>query len=121
MATASSRRAAFASPVAAASARRSAAVISVRAIKIGAAIALPRESNVQRIDLHIRAALRIPQLGISAVGIITDVGLPGGMNGREVANAVRARRPGLKVLFITVYGENAAIGTGRPERGNGRS
>jgi PAS domain S-box-containing protein len=49
--------------------------------------------------------------------LITDVGLPGGMNGREVANAVRARRPGLKVLFITGYGENAAIGTGRPERG----
>jgi signal transduction histidine kinase/CheY-like chemotaxis protein len=49
--------------------------------------------------------------------VVTDVGLPGGMNGRQVADAVRARRPGMKVLFITGYGENAAIGTGRPERG----
>ena len=49
--------------------------------------------------------------------LITDVGLPGGMNGRQVANAARERRPGMKVLFITGYGENAAIGTGRPERG----
>ena len=33
--------------------------------------------------------------------LVTDVGLPGGMNGRQVADARRAVRPGLKVLFIT--------------------
>jgi PAS domain S-box-containing protein len=42
--------------------------------------------------------------------LITDVGLPGGMNGRQVADAARVRRPDLKVLFITGYAENAVIG-----------
>jgi CheY-like chemotaxis protein len=44
--------------------------------------------------------------------LITDVGLPGGMNGRQVADAARVSRSGLKVLFITGYAENAAIGKG---------
>ncbi|MDM0108823.1 PAS domain-containing protein [Variovorax sp. J22R24] len=44
--------------------------------------------------------------------LITDVGLPGGMNGRQVADAVRTTRPALKVLFITGYAENAVIGDG---------
>ena len=35
--------------------------------------------------------------------LVTDVGLPRGMNGREVAEAVRARLPGLPVLFISGY------------------
>jgi CheY-like chemotaxis protein len=42
--------------------------------------------------------------------LITDVGLPGGMNGRQVADAARTLRPNLKVLFITGYAENAALG-----------
>jgi PAS domain S-box-containing protein len=42
--------------------------------------------------------------------LITDVGLPAGMNGRQVADAARVRRPDLKVLFITGYAENAVIG-----------
>jgi signal transduction histidine kinase/CheY-like chemotaxis protein len=41
--------------------------------------------------------------------LITDVGLPGGMNGRQIADAARVHRPDLKVLFITGYAENAAI------------
>ncbi|MBI5112204.1 MAG: PAS domain-containing protein [Rhodovulum sp.] len=42
--------------------------------------------------------------------LITDVGLPG-LNGRQVAEMARQRRPGLKVLFITGYaGEAAARG-----------
>ncbi|MCR0981653.1 hybrid sensor histidine kinase/response regulator [Roseomonas populi] len=44
--------------------------------------------------------------------LITDVGLPGGMNGRQVADAARELRPELKILFITGYAENAAIGNG---------
>ena len=44
--------------------------------------------------------------------LITDVGLPGGMNGRQMADAAREKRPALKVLFITGYAENAAIGNG---------
>ena len=44
--------------------------------------------------------------------LITDVGLPGGMNGRQVGDAGRAVRPGLPVLFITGYAENALVGNG---------
>ncbi len=44
--------------------------------------------------------------------LITDVGLPGGMNGRQVADAGRVGRPKLKILFITGYAENAVIGNG---------
>ena len=49
--------------------------------------------------------------------LITDVGLPGGMNGRQVASAARVRRPDLKVLFITGYAENTAIKNGHLESG----
>ena len=49
--------------------------------------------------------------------LITDVGLPGGMNGRQVADAARLGRPGLKVLFITGYAENAVIGQSRLDKG----
>jgi CheY-like chemotaxis protein len=44
--------------------------------------------------------------------LVTDVGLPGGMNGRQLADAARASRPGLKVLFITGYAENAVLRSG---------
>jgi PAS domain-containing protein len=49
--------------------------------------------------------------------LITDVGLPGGMNGRQIADAARVSRPDLKVLFITGYAENAVVGNGHLERG----
>ena len=49
--------------------------------------------------------------------LMTDVGLPNGMNGRQVADAARALRPGLKVLFITGYAENAVMGNGNLEPG----
>ncbi len=43
--------------------------------------------------------------------LVTDVGLPG-LNGRQLADLARERRPELKVLFITGYAENAAIANG---------
>jgi CheY-like chemotaxis protein len=49
--------------------------------------------------------------------LLTDVGLPGGMNGRQVADAGRALRPGLKVLFMTGYAENAVLGNGHLDPG----
>ncbi len=49
--------------------------------------------------------------------MITDVGLPGGMNGRQVADAARVLRKDLKVLFITGYAENAAVGNGHLDAG----
>jgi PAS domain S-box-containing protein len=44
--------------------------------------------------------------------LVTDVGLPGGMNGRQMADAARQARPDLKVLFITGYVDNAEIRSG---------
>ena len=49
--------------------------------------------------------------------LITDVGLPGGMNGRQVADAARVVRSSLRVLFITGYAENAVVGNGRLDAG----
>jgi CheY-like chemotaxis protein len=39
--------------------------------------------------------------------LLTDIVMPGGMNGRQLADAARSRRPGLKVLFMTGYSGNA--------------
>ncbi|MBP0599853.1 PAS domain-containing protein [Herbaspirillum sp. LeCh32-8] len=63
------------------------------------------------------SALRIIQSGVRIDLLVTDVGLPGGINGRQVADAGRALRPDLKVLFITGYAENAAIGNGHLQPG----
>jgi len=41
--------------------------------------------------------------------LVTDVGLPGGINGRQVADAGRSLRPDLKVLFITGYVHDATL------------
>ena len=49
--------------------------------------------------------------------LVTDVGLPGGMNGRQLADAARELRPELEVLFITGYAETAVVGNGQLERG----
>jgi PAS domain S-box-containing protein len=43
--------------------------------------------------------------------LVTDVGLPG-LNGRQLADAARIKRPHLKILFMTGYAHNAAIGNG---------
>jgi PAS domain S-box-containing protein len=43
--------------------------------------------------------------------MISDVGLPG-LNGRQLADHARCRRPGLKVLFLTGYAEHAASRSG---------
>jgi DNA-binding LytR/AlgR family response regulator len=43
------------------------------------------------------------------------VSLPGGMNGRQMADIARVSRPDLKVLFITGYAENAVVGNGHLE------
>ena len=63
------------------------------------------------------AGLRVLQSASKIDLLITDVGLPGGMNGRQVADAARVLRPDLKVLFVTGYAENAVIGNGQLEKG----
>jgi CheY-like chemotaxis protein len=49
--------------------------------------------------------------------LITDVGLPGGMNGNQFAEAARRHRPGLKILFVTGYAETGALSRDRLEEG----
>jgi signal transduction histidine kinase/CheY-like chemotaxis protein len=44
--------------------------------------------------------------------LITDVGMPGGMNGRQLADAAREQRPELRVLFITGYADTILSGPG---------
>ncbi|MBV8849489.1 MAG: PAS domain S-box protein [Methylobacteriaceae bacterium] len=48
--------------------------------------------------------------------LITDVGLPG-MNGRQLADAARERRPGLKTIFVTGYAESAMLTSGKLDPG----
>ncbi|ABY28551.1 PAS sensor protein [Methylorubrum extorquens PA1] len=56
--------------------------------------------------------LKVLQSDVRIDLLVTDVGLPGGMNGRQMADAARNHRPDLKVLFITGYAENAILGNG---------
>jgi PAS domain S-box-containing protein len=63
------------------------------------------------------SALRVldahPEIGL----LFTDVGLPGGMDGRQLADEALRRRPGLKVLFTTGYARNAIVHQGRLDPG----
>ncbi|WP_193725900.1 response regulator [Xanthomonas arboricola] len=52
-------------------------------------------------------ALAQLRAGVEIDLVVSDVGLPG-MNGRDMADVARALRPGLPILFITGYAENAA-------------
>ncbi|MBV8592182.1 MAG: response regulator, partial [Acetobacteraceae bacterium] len=58
------------------------------------------------------AAMRLVEDGTPVNLLITDVGLPGGMNGRQVADGVRERVPGVAVLFMSGYaGDRLPPGT----------
>ena len=48
--------------------------------------------------------------------LVTDIGLPE-LNGRQLADRARMRRPKLKVLFITGYADHAETGIGNLEAG----
>jgi CheY-like chemotaxis protein len=63
-----------------------------------AALAILREST--RIDL-----------------LVSDIGLPGGLNGRDVADKARLLRPDMKVLFITGYAETTILAQGKLKTG----
>ncbi len=49
--------------------------------------------------------------------LVTDVGLPGTLNGRQMADAARALRPDLKVLFITGYADAEVMARAGSEPG----
>ncbi|WP_112383664.1 PAS domain S-box protein [Sphingomonas carotinifaciens] len=63
------------------------------------------------------AGLRILRSDTRIDLLVTDVGLPGGVNGRQMADAGRAVRPDLRTLFITGYAETAVIRNGQLEPG----
>ncbi|MBB3223445.1 PAS domain-containing protein [Pseudoduganella umbonata] len=63
------------------------------------------------------AGLRVLQSDARIDLLISDVGLPGPMNGRQMADAGRTGRPGLKVLFITGYAEATLLNNGQLEAG----
>jgi PAS domain S-box-containing protein len=63
------------------------------------------------------AALRVLDAHPEIDLVFTDVGLPGGMNGRQLADEARKRRPDLKILFTTGYARNAIVHEGRLDPG----
>ena len=62
-------------------------------------------------------ALAIVDSGASFDLLFTDVIMPGGLNGRQLAAEATARRPSLRVLFTSGYTENAIIHHGRLDFG----
>ena len=66
-------------------------------------------------DGHV--ALRLLEREPAVRLLFTDVGLPGGLNGRQLADRARERRPDLKVLFTTGYARNAIVHHGRLDPG----
>jgi len=63
------------------------------------------------------AGLQVLQSDMGIDLLVSDVGLPGGMNGRQLADAARVQRPGLKVLFMTGYAEKAVLSHGHLDPG----
>jgi response regulator RpfG family c-di-GMP phosphodiesterase len=55
--------------------------------------------------------LRVLQSQIISL-LITNVGLPGGMDGSQLAQVARIMQPDLNALLITGYAENAAVRNG---------
>lgn len=62
-------------------------------------------------------ALKQLQADQSVDLLFTDVVMPGGMSGRELADEARSMRPDLKVLFTSGYTENAIVHHGRLDVG----
>jgi signal transduction histidine kinase/ActR/RegA family two-component response regulator len=63
------------------------------------------------------AALRMLESQPDVRLLFTDVGLPGGLNGRQLADEARRRHPELLVLFTTGYARNAIVHQGRLDPG----
>jgi PAS domain S-box-containing protein len=82
--------------------------------------ALVRSLVVDELSEHGYRVLQVPD-GTSGLALlhadiridllVTDIGLPD-IDGRQIAEAARGRRPGLKILFMTGYAENAAAAAG---------
>jgi CheY-like chemotaxis protein len=64
-----------------------------------------------------RAALEVLASGARVDLLLTDVVLPAGMGGRELAEAASQRRPNLPVLYMSGYTEDAILRHGGLEDG----
>jgi nitrogen-specific signal transduction histidine kinase/CheY-like chemotaxis protein len=77
-----------------------------------------RELGYRVIEAHDGAsALRLLERQARVDLLFTDVVLPGGMTGAQLAEQARGLRPALKVLFTTGYARNAIIHQGRLDKG----
>ena len=63
------------------------------------------------------SALRVLDADPNVELLFTDVGLPGGLNGRQLADEARRRHPELAVLYTTGYARNAIVHQGRLDPG----
>ena len=70
---------------------------------------------IEAADGH--SGLKILESDVRIDLLVSDVGLPNGMNGRQMADRGRVVRPELKVLFMTGYAENAVLGNGSLDPG----
>jgi PAS domain S-box-containing protein len=64
-----------------------------------------------------RAALSFEERGAPFDLLFTDVIMPGGLTGRQLADEVTRRRPGTRVLYTSGYTENAIVHHGRLDPG----
>ena len=64
-----------------------------------------------------KAALQLIEAGQAFDLLFTDVVIPGGMSGRELADEIARRRPGLKVLYTSGYTDNAIVHHGKLDDG----
>jgi PAS domain S-box-containing protein len=77
-----------------------------------------RDLGYRVIEAHDGAsALRLLERQARVDLLFTDVVLPGGMTGAQMAEQARRLRPTLKVLFTTGYARNAIIHQGRLDKG----
>jgi DNA-binding response OmpR family regulator len=66
---------------------------------------------------HADAALQQLRQDTSVALLLTDVGLPGGKNGKKLADEAHELNRSMKVLFMTGYAKNAIIHHGRLDPG----
>ena len=62
-------------------------------------------------------ALKILSEDSSVALLFTDIVMPGGMNGRQLAHAALQIRPGIKILYTSGYTQNAIVHQGKLDQG----